>query len=145
MYNVKVAEPRDEFPTISSATSYLPSAAGSLCRRRAALMATSTATVVGLSAPWVYVQWPGIWRGVAIAAQLFTHRSRDRTAESAIEARYPYGKTSNAMTRRREPNRASSRRTVIGPPSLSLKTSSSGAAKLNRHVFRTDPHDMCPR
>jgi hypothetical protein len=99
-------------PTTSSATSYLPSADGSWCRQRAAPTATITATVVGQSAPSGVRAMAGIWRGAAIAAQPFTHRSRDRTAESAIEAPYPYGKTSNAMTRRREPNRPSPRRTV---------------------------------
>ena len=44
------------------------------------------------------------WRGAAIAAQPFTHRSRDRIAESATEAPSPCGRTSNAAER------------MIGPP-----------------------------
>jgi hypothetical protein len=35
----------------------------------------------------------GIWRGVAIAAQPFTRRSRDRTAESATKAQSRCGRT----------------------------------------------------
>jgi len=41
----------------------------------------------------------GTWRGDAIAAQPFTHRSRDLIVESATEARHRYLKTSNAAKR----------------------------------------------
>jgi hypothetical protein len=42
----------------------------------------------------------GIWRGDAIAAQRFTHRSRDRIAESETGAPSPCGrKTSSAVDR----------------------------------------------
>lgn len=84
------------FRTTSSVTSYTPSGVGLSCRRRAALTATSTATVVGPSAPCGVRAMAGTWSGAAIAAQPFTHRSRDRTAESAIEVPYPYGTTSKS-------------------------------------------------
>jgi hypothetical protein len=37
--------------------------------------------------------------GYAVVMQRFTRRSRDRSTESAIEAPYPYGKTSNEVDR----------------------------------------------
>src|SRR5271156_3795921 len=84
------------FRTTSSVTSYRPSAAGSLCRRRAALTATPTPIPAGKSLRSGAAAATATWNGDAIAAQHFTHRSRDRTAGSAIEAPSPYGKTNNA-------------------------------------------------
>jgi hypothetical protein len=62
--------------TISSATSYPLIAAGSLCRRRAALTATSTATAVGPSALCGVRAMADIWRGAAGPANSSTRHNR---------------------------------------------------------------------
>ena len=77
-----------------------PSAAGWLCRRRAVPTATTTATVVGPSARCGVRGMAGIWRGAVGAVERSTHRSRDRTAEFAIEVRSPCGRTSSALDQR---------------------------------------------
>jgi hypothetical protein len=72
--------------TTSWATWCTPIAGGWSCRRRAAPPATTTATEADRSAQSGVPATIGTWRGDAIAAQCFTRRSPDRTAESATAA-----------------------------------------------------------
>jgi hypothetical protein len=79
--------------TTSSATSYPPSAAGWSCHPPAARTATPTPTQAGRCLRCGAAAMTGVWSGGVIAAQRFTHRSRDRTTASATVARL-CGKTS---------------------------------------------------
>jgi hypothetical protein len=69
---------------------------GSSCRRRVARTATTTPIQAGKSLRSGAAAVIATWSGAAIAAQPFTHRSRDRIAESATEAPPRCGKTNNA-------------------------------------------------
>jgi len=82
------------FRTTSSVTSYRPSAAGSLCRRRAALTATPTPIPAGKSLRSGAAAATATWNGAAIAARSFTRPSQGRIAESATEAPSRCGRTS---------------------------------------------------
>jgi hypothetical protein len=68
------------------------------------------------------------WNGAAIAAQPFTRRSRDRTADSATEAPSPCSKTSNAGPgTHREPILRNPRLTVLVLPVREKTGASSGS------------------